>query len=195
MERISSFFFAFFLFGKLVWMWIILCRQIAETQVIRNSSRFLPLRRKKMRPSLPRGPRMVHAKMLLCSTVLRKASNSALVHSAVTRSGRVRVRQNISIKLLPLMRCSPSSRYTGKGWAVAAFTNSSTSRTEPREIINSDPFSIWRCTNLSFSCIMGPNTRLMSLLFYYIGGQKKTQLWGSDDFPNLFIPKLAVLHI
>lgn len=33
MERISSFFFAFFLFGKLVWMWIILCRQIAETQV------------------------------------------------------------------------------------------------------------------------------------------------------------------
>ena len=32
MERISSFFFAFFLFGKLVWMWIILCRQIAETQ-------------------------------------------------------------------------------------------------------------------------------------------------------------------
>ena len=32
MERISSFFFTFFLFGKLVWMWIILCRQIAETQ-------------------------------------------------------------------------------------------------------------------------------------------------------------------
>lgn len=42
---------------------------------------------------------------------------------------------------------------------------------------------------------MGLNTRFVSLLFYYIGGQKKTQLWGSDDFPNLFIPKLAVLHI
>lgn len=34
MERIPSFFFAFFLFGKLAWLWITLRRQIAETQGI-----------------------------------------------------------------------------------------------------------------------------------------------------------------
>ena len=88
--------------------------------------------------SFATGGRLFHQDSISSLEMLpRKPRISASGQFTITRRGRVRLRQNISIKLLPLMRWMPSSRYTGKGWEVATLTNSSTSRTELRRIRNS----------------------------------------------------------